>query len=212
MKTILTLPLLALLIYSCAAPKYGLHFQNTNQVYSQKTKTKEISNPIATSIQKPPPQTVIASSTVNYENPIPVERKDEVKYDLKSRSELTGQVVGERKAIKKEIKNKRKKSPKTKKSRKEKPTETKRKTEPLGLASFGLLLLTFLLFSAEGAVGLSTGFGAILILMATIGGGVSKYKIKSDKKRWKGGFFGMFAAIVGGIFLFLLTMATLLPW
>ncbi|MEO9802421.1 MAG: hypothetical protein ABJF04_04200 [Reichenbachiella sp.] len=89
----------------------------------------------------------------------------------------------------------------------EKGDTSARKTEPIGLASFGLFLLTVLLVLAEGAVGLSTGLAAIFILATMIGGGISHYRIKKDPKKWKGRFFGMFTIIAGLLFLLLLGFA-----
>lgn len=93
------------------------------------------------------------------------------------------------------------------KSIEKKGKTTERKTEPIGLASFGLFLLTVLLVLAEGAVGLSTGLAAIFILATMIGGGISHYRIKKDPKKWKGRFFGMFTIIAGLLFLLLLGFA-----
>lgn len=180
---------------SCVSKKYGKHFNNQFN-YSSSVKTApSISN--SQTLTASANKELIAQEeldiSLNENQPPPIQYINEMPpKHLNDRSDKS--TVHQ--TTKDNIKNKEKGK-----------NATKRKTEPIGLASFGLFLLTVLMVLAEGAVGLSTGLGAIFILAAIVGGGISHYRIKQSPNKWKGRFFGMFTVIAGSLFLLLLGFA-----
>lgn len=81
-----------------------------------------------------------------------------------------------------------------------------RKLEPLGLGAFGLFVIASL-------IGFSTGFTSLLLVLiglSMVGGGLSFHKISSNKKKWKGRFFGGFTVATGLLLLILLGISALI--
>lgn len=81
-----------------------------------------------------------------------------------------------------------------------------RKLEPLGLGAFGLFVISSL-------IGVSMGFTPMLLVLigiAMVVGGVSVYRVRSNKKRFKGAFFGSFVVIAGVLLLTMLGIDALI--
>ncbi|MEO9964476.1 MAG: hypothetical protein ABJF11_01735 [Reichenbachiella sp.] len=180
---------------SCAGTKYGRHFN-----YANKGSIIQHSTPVDTS--KPEPTASIDPYTGLDQEVKSITESQKPSAPL-SESRINPQETtnhhyptGEHFAKVGKIKN-------------NKPAKEGRKMEPIGLASFGLFLLTVLLLLGEGAVGLSTGLAAILVLVSVIGAGLSYDRIAKNKKRWKGRFFAGFTIIAGMLFLLMLGVASL---